>query len=180
MLKKITFLVLAVSLTVGLEAEKNYLNVSGQTGVVVNSQRDKKLGIGGSVAWLMQDDFMSKSGKNYTSLTMKIFNNPYQEGKFLKSMFNNEDDGFNYVALLAGYRVNFQNISNGFFVEPRLGVGIFADKKPAFVVSPLVGFAYRNFDFGAYCDLGFKNKPFATQKNNFITVGLSVGYGFGL
>lgn len=178
--KKLTFLFAILLTTSVLTAQKNVLNISGQVGTVMNSNQDRKFGLGGSVAWLVQDQFISKSEKNYLSLTFKAFNNPYEEGKLISSVFNEANDGFNYVAALAGYRVGFQSISNGFYIEPRVGMGLFASRKKSFVIAPAIGYTYKNIDFGAFCDMGFSNSNYATLTNRFFTVGLSVGYNIGL
>lgn len=180
MLKKTTLLMVAVIFATGLNAQKNYLNISVQAGQVINSQKDRKFGLGGSLAWLHQDNYMSQNENNYFSLTMKILNNPYGEGKFISSMFNNADDGFNYVSALLGYRFAFQSIENGVYIEPRLGYGHFAGHKSSLIISPQIGYTYNQFDFSAFCDFGFAKKPFITGKENFATIGLSVGYNIGL
>src|SRR5690606_15404211 len=53
----------------------NYIHLSGNAGVVINSERDKKFGIGGTVSWLAQDIFIAQNPANYISLTLKAFNN---------------------------------------------------------------------------------------------------------
>ena len=35
--------------------KKNYIHISGDAGVVVNSERDEKFGLGGTLSWLTQD-----------------------------------------------------------------------------------------------------------------------------
>lgn len=158
----------------------NYIHLSGNAGVVINSERDKKFGIGGTVSWLAQDIFISQNPANYISLTLKAFNNPYGEGKLLSSIMNDKNDGFNYLMALAGYRITQQGISEGFFVEPRVGIALGASGYTGFAFAPQAGYAYRNFDFAVYCDMGFGWENSAVQKKNFFTPGLSIGYNFGL
>lgn len=175
------FTLMVVLLTTGtLSAQtKSYLNVSGQAGFVVNSQEDRKLGLGGSAAWLQQDGFLFNCSKNYLTLTLKALNNPFREGRFVSSILNNKFDAFNYLGVLAGYRLTTGSAANGFYVEPRLGAGV-EGSGISFLFSPAAGYAYKNFDFALYSDMGFAGKTQATGTDNFFTVGLSVGYNIGL
>lgn len=179
-LKKFFLLLIAVATAAGVTAQKNIVNISGQAGTVLNTTKDKSFGLGGSVAWMHQDNYLAKSEKNYFTLTMKGFINPYEGGKFISCLLNDVDDGFNYINTLIGYRVAFRNVTDGFFIEPRLGAGLFASKKTSFVFSPMMGYAVKKIDIGAYCDMGFMKGNYAIGKNNFFTLGISVGYNIGL
>lgn len=174
-------LVAAVILTAGtISAQsKTYVNVSLQGGYVVNSERDEKIGIGGTVA-IMQQDFLFNAEKNYLTLTVKGFNNPYGDGKFITSIMNEEKDGFNHLDLLAGYRITGGDAQNGIFVEPRIGTALVYDWKPALLFSPTVGYATRGFEVALFGDFGFHNANLAIKKQNFTTVGISLGYNIGL
>ncbi len=46
--------------------------------------------------------------------------------------------------------------------------------------SPMVGYTVKKIDIGVYCDMGFSKENFATKKDNFFTLGVSVGYNIGL
>jgi|LSQX01.3.fsa_nt_gb hypothetical protein len=179
-LKKSLLLLIAVITAVSASSQQNFLNISAQAGSVLNTDQDKSFGIGGSVTWLHQDGYLAKSENNYLTLTLKGFNNPYGEGKFISSVLNDKGDGFNYITALAGYRVAFQQITDGFFLEPRLGVGFFAEKKSSFLFSPMVGYTVKKIDIGVYCDMGFSKENYAIKKDNFFTLGVSVGYNIGL
>jgi hypothetical protein len=178
--KKSLLLLIAVITAVSASSQQNFLNISAQAGSVLNTDQDKSFGIGGSVTWLHQDGYLAKSENNYLTLTLKGFNNPYGEGKFISSVLNDKGDGFNYITALAGYRVAFQQITDGFFLEPRLGVGFFAEKKSSFLFSPMVGYTVKKIDIGVYCDMGFSKENYAIKKDNFFTLGVSVGYNIGL
>ncbi len=178
--KKSLLLLIAVITAVSASSQQNFLNISAQAGSVLNTDQDKSFGIGGSVTWLHQDGYLTKSENNYLTLTLKGFNNPYGEGKFVSSVLNDKGDGFNYITALAGYRVAFQQITDGFFLEPRLGVGFFAEKKSSFLFSPMVGYTVKKIDIGVYCDMGFSKENYAIKKDNFFTLGVSVGYNIGL
>ncbi len=178
--KKCLLLLIAVITAVSASSQQNFLNVSAQAGSVLNTDQDKSFGIGGSITWLHQDGYLAKSENTYLTLTVKGFNNPYGEGKFISSILNDKGDGFNYITALAGYRVAFQQITDGFFLEPRLGVGFFAENKSSFLFSPLVGYTIKKFDIGVYCDMGFSKENFAIKKDNFFALGVSVGYNIGL
>ena len=91
----------------------NYIRLSGDIGIVTNSERDKKFGVGGTVAWLTVDNMISNNELNYISLSMKGFNNPYGEGKILSSILNDADDAFNYLMPLVGYRFTQRGIEDG-------------------------------------------------------------------
>lgn len=180
-MKKKIFLILFTVVTLGTAQAQhsNYIRISGDAGFVVNSERDKKFGLGGTLSWLTQDIFIAKNSDNYISLGLKAFNNPYEEGKLITSIMNDKDDAFNYLMALAGYRITGQGISDGFFVEPRIGAVFGASGYTGFAFAPLAGYAYRNFDFAVYCDMGFGRENSAVLKKNFFTPGLSIGYNFG-
>ena len=174
-------LVAAVILTAGtISAQsKTYVNVSLQGGYVANSEQDKKIGIGGTVA-IMQQDFLFNAEKNYLTLTIKGFNNPILDGKFITSILNEERDCFNYVAPMLGYRMTTGSAANGFYVEPRVGYAFLASPGKAFLVAPQVGYAFNGFDVALFGDLGFSGNPTVAGPENFYTVGLSIGYNIGL
>lgn len=180
MKKTILFLLYSVAILVSVQAQKNnYMHISGDVGFVVNTERDKKIGVGGTLSWLTYDNLISQNPNNFISLSVKGFNNPYEEGKLFSSILNDADDAFNYIMPLAGYRITQQGISNGFFVEPRIGAVFGAGGYTGFAFSPVAGYAYRNFDFSAYCDMGFGTKNSAINTKNFFTPGISIGYNIG-
>jgi hypothetical protein len=180
-MKRAIFILLFFMATLGaMQAQKsNYIHISGDAGVVANSERDEKFGLGGTLSWLTQDVFIAKKPGNYISLGVKAFNNPYGEGKLISSIMNDKDDAFNYIMALAGYRITGQGISDGFFVEPRIGAVFGASGYTGFAFAPLAGYAYRDFDFAVYCDMGFGGENSAVLKKNFFTPGISIGYNFG-
>ena len=178
-MKKITLFLLLIVAVSTVSAQENYIRVSGDVGFVVNSQRDKKVGAGGTISWLTQDNLISLNPANFITLSLKGFNNPYSGGKLLSSMFNDKNDAFNYIMLLVGYRVTQAGVANGLFVEPRVGA-VFGASYSGFAFSPLAGYAYENFDFGVFCDMGFGSKNSAIGKKNFFTLGISIGYNIGL
>ncbi len=158
----------------------NYIHISAQTGFVVNSAHDRKLGLGGNAAFLLSDKLIDKNQKNFWTFSIKAFNNPIEDGEFFSSFNNKEYDAFNYVGLLAGYRYTLQGMQNGFYAEPRLGYGVLASGRSAFLFAPVVGYTYNNIDFALFCDMGFSGNKMTIQKNQFITLGLSVGYNIGI
>ena len=181
-MKQILFIaVLLAALTIqSAEAqEANYIHVSMDAGLVVNTNRDKKFGMGGTLGWLTQDNFFSFNSNNYLSLNVKAFNNPYGEGKLLSSVLNDENDAFNYIMPLAGYRFTQQGVQNGFFIEPRIGA-VFGSNYAGFAFSPIAGYAVQQFNFSLYCDMGFGSKNSAISKKNFFTPGISIAYNISL
>ncbi|HBL33824.1 MAG TPA: hypothetical protein DDZ96_08395 [Porphyromonadaceae bacterium] len=182
-MNKATFFVLltaAVIFTTNVKAqETNYLRLSVEPGMVLNTKKDGKFALGGSIGWLTQDNFMAQNENNYLSVTLKAVNNPYGDGKILSSILNDKDDAFNYGTLLIGYRFTQQGIENGFYVEPRIG-GALGASYGAFVFSPAAGYAYDHFDFSLFLDAGFGSKNNAIGEKNFFNLGLSIGYNIGL
>lgn len=177
---KLTLLIGLTLITMSISAQKTFIHLSGQAGMVVNSRQDRKLGLGGTAALLVQDDLISGNGKNLFTISLKAFNNPFGDGKFVSSIMNGAGDAFNYVGLLAGYRLTTGNAADGFYAEPRLGLGGYSGMNVSVLFSPVVGYAYRNFDFSTYCDMGFGNLTYAMGSDQFFTVGVSVGYNIGI
>lgn len=173
------FLFTMVALSTMQAQKNNYIHISADGGLIVNSERDEKIGLGGTLSWLTVDNLIAPQTNNYISLGIKAINNPYNGGKFITSINNDKNDAFNYLMALAGYRITQQGISAGFFVEPRLGVVFGAGGYTGFAFAPLAGYAYHNFDFAVYCDMGFGRENSAILKKNFFTPGLSIGYNFG-
>jgi hypothetical protein len=181
-MKRIIFIIIlfvALAIQPAKAQESNYIHISVDAGLVVNTGRDKKFGMGGTIGWLTQDNLLSLNPNNYISLSVKAFNNPYGEGKILSSIKNNADDAFNYIMPLAGYRFTQQGISDGFFVEPRAGA-VFGANYAGFAFSPIAGYALQQFNFSIYCDMGFGSKNSSILKKNFFTPGISVAYNINL
>lgn len=169
-------------ITVGtLSAQSlKYLHISAQGGYVTNSLEDKKIGIGGTASLFLQDNLIAKSDRHFWTLTAKAFNNPIGDGKFIGSVLNKQRDAFNYIGVLAGYRIAGGDAQNGLFVEPRIGTALFWDWKPSFLVAPTIGYAFNGFEVAAFSDFGFASRNLVIGKDNFVTLGVSVGYNFGL
>lgn len=180
-MKKIFFtLLFTVCVLITAQAQfDNYIRISGNLGVVANSERDKKLALGGSITWLTADNIISGNSENYITVGIKAINNPYGEGKFITSILNDKDDAFNYIMPLVGYRFTQSGIEDGLFVEPRIGVAI-GQNYTGFALSPQAGYAFDNFDVSLFVDLAFGGKNNATRTKNIITPGLSIAYSFGL
>jgi len=180
-MKKTLFILLFTLVTISVtQAQKsNYVHIAGDAGFVVNTERDKKFGLGGTIGWLTQDNLFFSNPNNYISLSVKGFNNPYGEGKLIGSILNDKDDAFNYIMPLVGYRITQTGVSEGFYVEPRMGVVIGASGYTGFSFSPMAGYAYRDFDFSLFCDMGFGNEVSAIRNKNFFTPGISLGYNIG-
>ncbi len=176
----IVILLVALAVESAEAQELNYINVSVEAGIAANTSRDKKFGMGGTIGWLMRDNLLSLNPNNYISLGVKAFNNPYGEGKFLSSIMNKSDDAFNYLMPLAGFRFTQQGISDGFFVEPRIGAVFGASGYSGIAFSPIAGYAVQHFNFSLYCDMGFGNKNSAILKKNFFTPGISIAYNINL
>jgi hypothetical protein len=158
----------------------NFIRLSVDAGLVVNTERDNQFGMGGTLSWFIQDNLFSFNPDNYISIGITGFNNPYGEGKLIGSILNDKKDGFNYIMPLLGYRITQQGIADGFFAEPRMGI-VIGSGYTGFAFSPLAGYAYRNFDFSLFCDMGFSDKvSFAMRKKNFFTPGISIGYNIGI
>ncbi|MEA5128185.1 hypothetical protein [Proteiniphilum sp.] len=160
--------------------ETNYIHISVDAGLVANSKQDKKFGLGGTIGWLTQDNLLSQNPNNYLSLSVKAFNNPYGEGKLFSSINNDDNDAFNYIMPLVGYRFTKEGIADGFFVEPRIGAVFGASSYAGFAFSPLAGYAVQQFNFSIYCDMGFSGKESAILKKSFFTPGISVAYNIHL
>lgn len=180
-MKKFIFLVVFCIISfVNAQAQyDNYLRISGDMGSIVNSQRDKKFGMGGNISWMITDNLLSLNSNNFVTLGLKAHNNPYGEGKFLSSINNNKDDAFNYLLPFVGYRITQKGVENGFFIEPRIGVAI-GPNYTAFAIAPLAGYAYNAVDFSLYCDMGFGNEESPIGKKQFYNIGLSVAYNIKL
>jgi hypothetical protein len=177
-MKKTFFILLfAVVMLVTAQAqESNYIRVSVDAGFTANSAHDRKFGMGGTVGWLAQDNLLSFNPNNYISLSVKGFNNPYGDGKLFSSINNDANDGFTYIAPLVGYRITQSGVSEGFFVEPRIGVAFAGSEYTAFAFAPIAGYAYENFEFGAFFDMGFSGKNNPIGKKSFFTPGISIAY----
>lgn len=180
-MKKIIILVIfiIISLLYVQAQQDNYLRVSGDMGLTVNSQRDKKFGMGGNLSWLTTDNILSLNNNNFITLGVKAHNNPYEEGKFISSIMNKKDDAFNYILPFAGYRITQKGVENGFFIEPRFGV-VFGSNYSAFAFAPIAGYAYNTFDFSIYCDIGFGNVESAIWQKHFYNIGVSFAYNIKL
>lgn len=179
-MKKAIFMLLFVVLTASISAqESNYIRVSGDAGWVVNTNRGKKFGMGGTIGWITVDNWISKNSNNYLTLHLKGFNNPYGEGKLISSILNDKGDAFNYIAPLVGYRFTQAGASNGFFAEPRVGV-VFGSKHTAFAFAPLAGYTHENIEFSIFCDMGFSGKNSAIREKHFFTPGISVAYNIAI
>ena len=98
MKKNLFLVVLSLIFFVNAQAQyDNYLRISGDMGFIVNSERNKKLGMGGNISWLTTDNLLSLNKNNFISLGVKAHNNPYGDGKFISSIMNEKDDAFNYL-----------------------------------------------------------------------------------
>lgn len=174
-----TFLFAMVAFNTMQAQKNNYIHISADGGFIVNSVRDEKIGLGGTLSWITTDNLIAPQSNNYISLGIKAINNPYGDGEFFTSINNDKNDAFNYLMALAGYRITQQGVTEGFFLEPRFGVVFGASGYTGFAFAPLAGYTYRNFDFAVYCDMGFGRENSAILKKNFFTPGLSIGYNFG-
>lgn len=180
-MKKMGWMLLFAFLMLTVNAqENNYIHISGDAGFVANSMRDNTFGMGGTIGWITVDNFIAHSSKNFLTLGLKGFNNPYGEGKLISSILNKKNDGFNYIMPLVGYRFTQSGISNGFFLEPRLGITFGAGKYTAFTFAPLIGYAFQNFEFALFCDMGFGGKNNAILNKNFFTPGASIAYNIAI
>ena len=155
-----------------------YLGVSAEAGWMLNSDKDKTFGLGGTVSFATPD-FIFNSTHNYVTFGAKVFSNPYEGGKFISNVSNGVNDGLNYLALLAGYRFTENNFEEGWYVEPRIG---FTQAGPysGFIVAPKGGFMTNKWDFSLFADAAFGGEESNIGKKNFTSAGLSVGYFFGL
>ena len=175
----IVILLIALTTPAATAQDANYIHVSSDAGLVVNTNRDKKLGIGGTLAWLAQDNLFSLNPRNYISLSVKAFNNPYGEGKFFSSIMNKANDGFNYIMPVVGYRLTQQGVDDGFFVEPRIGA-VFGSGYSGLALSPIAGYALQQFNFSIYCDMGFGRENSAIREKNFFVPGISIAYNISI
>ncbi|WP_297983169.1 hypothetical protein [uncultured Chryseobacterium sp.] len=160
------------------ENSRKFISVSGEAGFVLNSDMDKTFGLGGTVSYMVQDMIFNHA-KNYVTVGLKGFSNPYSGGKFISNIGNNKNDGMNYSALLGGYRFIFDTVQNGWYVEPRLGVAMAGGNYFGAIIAPKAGLTYNNWDFAAFTDLSFGGEN-NLGKNSFATAGLGIGYIFGL
>lgn len=176
----LSLLLISLAIGMGKAQETNYIFVSVDAGLVANTNRDKKFGLGGSIGWLTQDNLFSFNPNNYISLSVKAFNNPYGDGKLISSINNDTDDSFNYLMPLVGYRITQNGVADGFFVEPRIGAVFGASSYAGLAFSPLAGYSVKQFDISIYCDMGFGDKNSAIRKKNFFTPGISIGYNISL
>lgn len=176
----IIILFFSIGILMSINAQfDNYIRLSGDIGIVSNSERDKKFGAGGTISWLMVDNILSNNNYNYISLSLKGFNNPYEGGKLISSIMNDMDDAFNYIMPLVGYRFTQKGFEDGFFVEPRIGA-VIGTSYTAVAFAPLAGYTYLNLEFSFFCDVGIGAKNSAIRKKNFATPGISAAYSFGL
>ena len=180
MRKAVLFVILCFASIVYAQAQyDNYLRISGDLGSTINSQRDKKFGMGGSLSWITSDNILSLNDKYFFTLGAKAHNNPYGEGKFISSIMNEKDDAFNYILSFVGYRLTQKGVENGFFIEPRIGAA-FGSGYTGYAFAPIAGYAYKNFDFSIYGDLVFSDKKSAIWEKNFYNIGVSIAYNIKL
>ncbi len=151
------------------------IHISGNSGFVLDSKRDRRFGLGGTIAFMLKDKWINKNEQGFFTISVKGFNNPYGDGKLIASILNDKGDAFNYIQLLAGYRYTLDSMANGVYVEPRIGYTKLAGSS-AFTIAPALGYTYNNFDFALFCDMGFASKRLANLKDGFVTLGVSVGY----
>lgn len=157
-----------------------YLNISADGGFVTNSAEDRKFGVGGSAAFFLQDNLIAKTDRHFWTITARAFNNPILDGKIISSVLNKKTDAFNYIGLLAGYRIATGDMQNGLFVEPRVGTAFTYGWNPLFLLSPTAGYAIQGFQVGAFGDFGFGGKDLVIGKKSLVTIGISLGYNFNL
>lgn len=159
-------------------SSKSYLSASVDGGVVLNSDADKIYGLGGTVTYAAQD-ILFGSDKNYTTITFKGFNNPYDGGSFVSSIGNNKNDALNYISFLLGYRFVKDDFENGFYFEPRVGIVQAADFSGV-MVSPKIGYVINRFDVSAFADGAYGGGENNIGEDFIFTAGLSLGYQFKL
>ncbi len=167
-----------------------YLHLSDQNGKVLNTEyQPLQNGIGGTVSALIPDMIFNKHNRNYFSLGVKGLNSPHPGAPYLSTMNirgdKEIDDSFNYFQVLTGYRVSERIRNNGIYFEQRFGY-IFWDFHDndkwnhAIVVVPSFGYVYKNYDFAVFGDVGFSQRRTNIAKNVFYTLGISIGYNFGM
>lgn len=160
---------------------QNAIHISADAGAVLKTNRDKSLGVGGTIGVMVQDNFFFIEPTNYLTFSIKGFNNPYGDGKILSSVLNGKDDAFNYISFLAGYRITQGDLSYGWYLEPHLGYTAGTTGYGAFTLAPSGGYAYDDFDLGVFLDMGFGGKANHTfGGKNFYTLGITVGYNIRL
>lgn len=174
-------LLLSLLITLALPAKgqfENYIRISGDAGIVANTERDKSFGMGGTLSWMTSDNIISFKENNFITLSVKGFNNPYGDGKFISSILNGENDGFNYILPMLGYRITQKGIKDGAFAEMRLGP-LYGSNYSGFAMSPIVGYAFNYFDISLHCDIVFSTRMSVIGKQNFAEPGISFAYSFG-
>lgn len=119
--------------------DRRFISVSAEAGINAGSDKDKKFGLGGSVEYIMPDKLFHNQ-RHYLTVGLKGFNNPYDDGKFVSSIFNKSNDGLNYIALLGGYRMVQNTVENGWYFEPRIGYTRAASYN-GFIFAPKGGYA---------------------------------------
>ncbi len=170
-----------------------YLHLSGQYGrVLTHSENELMNGIGGTMSFLLPIDFVYNRYnryRNYYTIGIKGFNSPHIGKPYLSSMNikgdHEVDDSFNYFQILGGYRFCERIRYDGTYFEPRIGYILwdFHDNdfgNQAVVISPAFGYVFRNYDFAGFCDFGISQRHNNTGERIFFTLGISVGYNFGL
>ena len=162
--------------------DKVYIHISGDCGLVLNSDQDRKTGLGSTISFLIPDNWLLSNERNYFTLGVKGLNNPVYKGKFISSINNNSLDAFNYFQFLAGYRFCERIPENGWYFEYRLGLTMFDlnFNNYAFDFSPAFGYVYHKFDFSIFGDLNAAAANTVVGKNEFYTLGVSIGYDIGL
>lgn len=179
MKKLITFILLIALTSVGLHAQDQYaVRFSADGGSLLQTSRDGSLGLGASMSFLMQDMWIQKSDKNYITITLRAFNNPFDGGKLFSSVSNDKTDAFNYIPLLIGYRMTQTQLEYGWYVEPRLGIAFGYPPYKTLILAPTAGYTFNYLDIGVFADLGFGSPVNAIGSKNFYTVGISLGYNF--
>lgn len=162
--------------------DKVYIHISGDCGFLLNSDQDRKIGLGSTVSFLIPDNWLVSNERNYFTLGVKGLNNPVYNGKFFSSINNNTLDAFNYFQVLAGYRFCERIPENGWYFEYRLGLTLFDlnFNNYAFSFSPAFGYVYNQFDFSVFSDINVADTYTALGKKEFYTLGVSIGYDIGL
>lgn len=180
MIKKLSPLFLTALFSMVGAQEKapvnRYITVSAEAGSILGSDKDKSFGVGGTLGYMAADQIFGQSN-NMVTLSLKAFHNPYEDGKFFSSVFNNKNDGMNYIALLGGYRFIMQSVENGWYIEPRMGVTAAASYF-GFIASPKGGYTYKQWDFSAFADASFGSPENNLGKKSITAAGVGIGYNF--
>lgn len=179
---KFPFLLLVFNMAFGFcsaqdNGSKTMYNIQLNHGIVTSTKDGNILAYGGTAQALIP-----VNEKNYFIAGAKVISSPFKGGPFwfFKNGFNVRGDALNYLMVLTGMRLNFDDSETAYFyAEPRAGVAFASGFAWAGIgVSPAVGFQSHLLNISLYLDYSSSSKKLNTKTKSFITIGFGIGVTF--